>query len=62
MTKKRVLADGVTLYCGDCCSPLQQVNHVITDPPYEERMQTLHEKHKLRRRDNGPERNANATP
>lgn len=41
MTSPRIekLADGVTLYCGDCREILPNigpVDHIITDPPYEQ--------------------------
>ncbi len=60
---KRVehLAEGVTLYLGDCLEVLPtlgRVGHVISDPPYEARMQMLHAKFKLRRTDGGPQRDA----
>ncbi|MFU0504140.1 DNA-methyltransferase [Pseudaminobacter sp. NGMCC 1.201702] len=48
-----------TLYNGDCLevmAGLGPVDHVISDPPYEARMQMLHAKFKLRRTDGGPQR------
>lgn len=53
------LAEGVTLYLGDCLEilpTLDPVDHFITDPPYEQRMQELHAAVKLRRTDGGPQR------
>ena len=56
------LAEGVTLYLGDCIDVLGRVgssvniDHVITDPPYEQLMQDLHASVKLRRTDGGNER------
>lgn len=48
-----------TLYCGDCLEVLpliDEVDHVISDPPYEQLMQDLHRDVKLRRTDGGNER------
>lgn len=48
-----------TLYLGDCLEvmpTLELVDHIIADPPYEQRMQHLHAKFKLRRTDGGPQR------
>lgn len=48
-----------TLYQGDCVEvmgSLEQVDHVISDPPYEQLMQDLHASVKLRRVDGGAER------
>jgi site-specific DNA-methyltransferase (adenine-specific) len=59
--RREVLADGVELYLGDCRSilpTLGNVDHVITDPPYEQLMHDLHESVKLRRNDGGSERKA----
>ena len=57
--RREDLAEGVTLYCGDCLEVLPalgNVDHVITDPPYEA---TLHDsKNKLQTRlrsDGGPD-------
>lgn len=53
------LAEGVTLYCGDCrevLPTLLAVDHVISDPPYEARMHALHAQFALRRTDGGPQR------
>lgn len=51
-----------TLYLGDCREVLagltEQVDQVISDPPYEARMQMLHAKFKLRRTDGGAQRQA----
>jgi len=50
-----------TLYLGDCreiLPTLGPVDHVITDPPYEQLMHDLHEQVKLRRTDGGSERKA----
>jgi len=55
------LAEGVTLHLGDCreiLPTLGRFDHVISDPPYEERMQMLHAKYKLRRTDGGRQRAA----
>lgn len=55
------LAEGVTLYCGDCrevLPGLPQMDHFISDPPYEARMQSLHAEFRLRRTDGGPQRQA----
>lgn len=59
--RKEVLAEGVELWCGDSLDmlpELESVDHIITDPPYEERMQALHAQFKLRRTDGGPQRQA----
>ena len=48
-----------TLYHGDCLEimpTLGKVDHVISDPPYEQAMHNLHKKAKLRRIDGGSER------
>ncbi len=53
------LADGIELHLGDCLEVLPtlgRVDHFITDPPYEQRMQELHGQVKLRRTDGGPQR------
>ena len=53
------IAEGVTLYLGDCRAVLHEigrVDHVITDPPYEQLMHDLHKSVKLRRTDGGNER------
>jgi site-specific DNA-methyltransferase (adenine-specific) len=53
------LAEGVTCILGDCLEVLpafDPVDHFITDPPYEHRMQALHAAFKLRRTDGGPQR------
>lgn len=50
-----------TLYLGDCLEILPQlgkVDHIISDPPYEELMQYLHNGVKLRRTDGGSARRA----
>lgn len=49
-----------TLYLGDCLDLLGAISadHIITDPPYEERMQSLHAAFQLRRTDGGPQRKA----
>jgi site-specific DNA-methyltransferase (adenine-specific) len=57
--RKEVLADGVVLYQGDCLEVLRtldSVDHVISDPPYEQLMHDLHASTKLRRIDGGNER------
>ena len=49
----------VQLYLGDCrdiLPTLGKVDAVVTDPPYEQRMQELHARFKLRRTDGGPQR------
>lgn len=49
------------LYNGDCLevmAGLAPVDHVISDPPYEQLMQDLHASVKLRRTDGGAERKA----
>lgn len=59
MSKVEHLAEGVTLYLGDCrefLPSIGKVSHVITDPPYEQLMHDLHESVKLRRTDGGSER------
>lgn len=56
--RKEVIGD-CTLYLGDCLevmAALDPVDHVISDPPYEARMQMLHAKFKLRRKDGGAQR------
>lgn len=57
---KRVEVIGAcTLYLGNCLeilTGLTPVDHVISDPPYEARMQMLHAKFKLRRTDGGAQR------
>jgi site-specific DNA-methyltransferase (adenine-specific) len=56
---KEELAPGVILFQGDCLDILPKikaVDHVLTDPPYEQRMQLLHKSFKLRRTDQGPQR------
>lgn len=58
--KTEVIGDA-TLYLGDCREillDLNRVSHVISDPPYEQRMQALHADFKLRRKDGGPQRKA----
>lgn len=55
------LSDGIVLHLGNCLEVLPAVGpvgHVISDPPYEERMQALHAAFKLRRTDGGPQRQA----
>ena len=50
-----------TLILGDCLEVMEgldAVDHVITDPPYEARMQELHAAFSLRRTDGGPQRQA----
>lgn len=50
-----------TLYLGDCREILPSLaakGHYISDPPYEQRMQSLHAEFKLRRTDGGPQRKA----
>lgn len=57
--KRKEVIGNCTLYLGDCLevmSELQSVDHVISDPPYEARMQMLHAKFKLRRTDGGAQR------
>ena len=60
--RREDLAEGVTLYLGDCLEVLPTlegtIGHFITDPPYEQRMQELHAAVKLRRTDGGPQRQA----
>jgi len=56
---KETLAEGIDLYLGDSLKVLKGIehtDHIITDPPYEARMQMLHAKHVLRRKDGGPQR------
>ena len=55
------IADGVTLYCADCLDVmpgLLKVDHVITDPPYEQDFHNLHASAKLRRSDGSKQRAA----
>lgn len=50
-----------TLYLGDCREILPSIvsaDHVMSDPPYEARMQALHAAFKLRRTDGGSQRKA----
>jgi site-specific DNA-methyltransferase (adenine-specific) len=50
-----------TLYLGDCrqiLPAIEAADHVISDPPYEARMQALHAEYKLRRTDGGSQRQA----
>jgi len=59
MSRIEQLSDDVTLYLGDCreiLPTLAPVDHIITDPPYEQLMHDLHESVKLRRTDGGNER------
>jgi site-specific DNA-methyltransferase (adenine-specific) len=59
--RKEELAEGVTLYLGDCLKVLPgfcEFDGIITDPPYEHRMQQLHADFMLRRTDGGPQRKA----
>lgn len=59
--REEILADGIRLILGDCrevLPTLGRFSHVISDPPYEARMQMLHAKFKLRRTDGGPQRDA----
>jgi len=59
MTAETFLNGRVTIYHGDCLEILptiEAVDHVITDPPYEQLMQDLHRDVKLRRVDGGNER------
>ena len=56
--RKEVIGD-CTLYLGDCLEvlpTLEPMDHVISDPPYEARMQALHAQFKLRRNDGGAQR------
>lgn len=56
--RKEVIGD-CTLYLGDCLEvmpTLGEVNHVISDPPYEQAMHDLHQKAKFRRTDGGSDR------
>ena len=56
--RTEVIGDA-TLYLGDCrelLPTLEPVSHVISDPPYEARMQALHASFALRRTDGGPAR------
>lgn len=56
--RKEVIGD-CTLYRGDCLevmAELDHVDHVISDPPYEQLMHDLHASTKLRRTDNGAAR------
>lgn len=58
--RKEVIGDA-TLYLGDCLEVLPTlgiVDHAITDPPYEKRMQELHASTRLRRTDGGNARKA----
>lgn len=60
VARKEVIGD-CELYLGDCLELLPTLgsfDHVITDPPYEQRMQDLHASIKLRRTDGGPQRKA----
>ena len=57
--RKEIIGD-CTLILGDCLEvmpTLGKVDHVISDPPYEQRMQELHKSSKLRRTDGGKQRN-----
>jgi len=59
--RRRILADSVELYLGDArdvMPGLPDVGAVLTDPPYEQRMQRLHAEYRLRRIDGGPQRRA----
>lgn len=58
---RREVIGAATLYLGDALEvlpTLEPVDHVISDPPYEERMQMLHASTALRRTDGGPPRSA----
>jgi site-specific DNA-methyltransferase (adenine-specific) len=58
MSRVETIGD-CTLYLGDCLEilpTLGKVDAVVTDPPYEARMQELHAAFKLRRTDGGPQR------
>lgn len=53
---KENLAPGIVMIQGDCLEILPRikaVDHILCDPPFEERMQMLHATHKLRRTDGG---------
>lgn len=57
--KRRVQIGDCTLYFGDCLEilpTLDTVDHVITDPPYEQLMHDLHASTMLRRNDGGNQR------
>ena len=58
---EKVVIGPCELYLGDCLEilpTLGKVDAVVTDPPYEARMQELHGEVKLRRLDGGPQRRA----
>ena len=60
MARVEHIGDAV-LHLGDCrdvLPTLGKVDAVVTDPPYEQRMQELHAAFKLRRADGGPQRRA----
>lgn len=60
MLREVVIGD-CRLILGDCIDALreiEQVDHVLSDPPYEQLMQDLHASTKLRRTDGGSERKA----
>lgn len=57
--RKEVTIGDCRLLLGDCLEVLpllSAVDHVLTDPPYEQLMHDLHESVKLRRNDGGAER------
>lgn len=59
--RREDLAEGVTLYLGDCVETMHElasVDQIICDPPYEQLMHDLHQSVKLRRNDGGSERKA----
>lgn len=60
MSRVEVIGDA-TLHLGDCreiLPTIAEADHVISDPPYEARMQMLHAKFALRRTDGGSQRKA----
>lgn len=59
--KRKEIIGNCELYLGDCLEvmkTLEPVSHVISDPPYEQLMQDLHAKVRLRRTDGGNDRKA----
>lgn len=61
MIRTETIAEGVIVHLGDCreiMPTLPDVDHIISDPPYEARMQALHAEFKLRRTDGGSQRQA----
>jgi site-specific DNA-methyltransferase (adenine-specific) len=59
MSYRVVTIGNATLYLGDCLDVMQEldaVDHIVSDPPYEQLMQDLHAAVKLRRTDGGDQR------